>query len=280
MSILHLVVSAIKSVCLSMRFDWIKEHMSMDELKKIGVQLHKERNINDLIRRLDELNTVQNEKQIGNIINKKFEDYSKDLYYVEKAIRNVLRHKKADTQEKILYQTMGESIGVIKFLKELDNNIRNKQIFENKIVQLFESDDVKNIVDKIYIQPDIGLKQLISESHLTDKEIKQYLEILIDDGLVRKFHSEEGENYELTPRMADYYKKYINSQRDIIKKQNTWSKFEVQETSDVLYVSGYCNTYNGFDRIVSREVVAYGNVKRKNKTIGTETRAMVYRALR
>ena len=43
-----------------MRFDWIKEHMSMDELKKIGVQLHKERNINDLIRRLDELNTVQN----------------------------------------------------------------------------------------------------------------------------------------------------------------------------------------------------------------------------
>ena len=252
----------------------------MDELKKIGVQLHKERNINDLIRRLDELNTVQNEKQIGNIINKKFEDYSKDLYYVEKAIRNVLRHNKADTQEKILYQTMGESIGVIKFLKELDNNIRNKQIFENKIVQLFESDDVKNIVDKIYIQPDIGLKQLISESHLTDKEIKQYLEILIDDGLVRKFHSEEGENYELTPRMADYYKKYINSQRDIIKKQNTWSKFEVQETSDVLYVSGYCNTYNGFDRIVSREVVAYGNVKRKNKTIGTETRAMVYRALR
>ena len=131
----------------------------MDELKKIGVQLHKERNINDLIRRLDELNTVQNEKQIGNIINKNFEDYSKDLYYVEKAIRNVLRHRKADTQEKILYQTMGESIGVIKFLKELDNNIRNKQIFENKIVQLFESDDVKNIVDKIYIQPDIGLKQ-------------------------------------------------------------------------------------------------------------------------
>jgi len=263
-SILHLVVSAIKSVCLSMRFDWIKEHMSMDELKKIGVQLHKERNINDLIRRLDELNTVQNEKQIGNIINKKFEDYSKDLYYVEKAIRNVLRHKKADTQEKILYQTMGESIGVIKFLKELDNNIRNKQIFE----------------DKIYIQPDIGLKQLISESQLTDEEIKRYLEILIADGLVRKFHSKEGENYELTPRMAEYYKKYINSQRDIIKKQNTWSKFEVQETSDVLYVSGYCNTYNGLDRIVSREVVAYGNVKRKNRTIGTETRAMVYRALR
>ncbi len=280
MSILHLVVSAIKSVCLSMRFDWIKEHMSMDELKKIGVQLHKERNINDLIRRLDELNTVQNEKQIGNIINKKFEDYSKDLYYVEKAIRNVLRHKKADTQEKILYQTMGESIGVIKFLKELDNNIRNKQIFENKIVRLFESDDVKNIVDKIYIQPDIGLKQLISESQLTDEEIKRYLEILIADGLVRKFHSKEGENYELTPRMAEYYKKYINSQRDIIKKQNTWSKFEVQETSDVLYVSGYCNTYNGLDRIVSREVVAYGNVKRKNRTIGTETRAMVYRALR
>jgi len=279
-SILHLVVSAIKSVCLSMRFDWIKEHMSMDELKKIGVQLHKERNINDLIRRLDELNTVQNEKQIGNIINKKFEDYSKDLYYVEKAIRNVLRHKKADTQEKILYQTMGESIGVIKFLKELDNNIRNKQIFENKIVRLFESDDVKNIVDKIYIQPDIGLKQLISESQLTDEEIKRYLEILIADGLVRKFHSKEGENYELTPRMAEYYKKYINSQRDIIKKQNTWSKFEVQETSDVLYVSGYCNTYNGLDRIVSREVVAYGNVKRKNRTIGTETRAMVYRALR
>ena len=280
MSILHLVVSAIKSVCLSMRFDWIKEHMSMDEFKKIGVQLHKERNINDLIRRLDELNTVQNEKQIGNIINKKFEDYSKDLYYVEKAIRNVLRHKKADTQEKILYQTMGESIGVIKFLKELDNNIRNKQIFENKIVRLFESDDVKNIVDKIYIQPDIGLKQLISESQLTDEEIKRYLEILIADGLVRKFHSKEGENYELTPRMAEYYKKYINSQRDIIKKQNTWSKFEVQETSDVLYVSGYCNTYNGLDRIVSREVVAYGNVKRKNRTIGTETRAMVYRALR
>lgn len=280
MSIFHLVVNAIKSVCLSMRFDWIKEHMSMDELKKIGVQLHKERNINDLIRRLDELNTVQNEKQIGNIINKNFEDYSKDLYYVEKAIRNVLRHRKADTQEKILYQTMGESIGVIKFLKELDNNIRNKQIFENKIVQLFESNDVKNIVDKIYIQPDIGLKQLISESQLTDKEIKQYLEILIDDGLVRKFHSKEGENYELTPRMAEYYKKYINSQRDIIKKQNTWSKFEVQETSDVLYVSGYCNTYNGLDRIVSREVVAYGNVKRKNRTIGTETRAMVYRALR
>lgn len=280
MSIFYLVVNAIKSVCLSMRFDWIKEHMSMDELKKIGVQLHKERNINDLIRRLDELNTVQNEKQIGNIINKNFEDYSKDLYYVEKAIRNVLRHRKADTQEKILYQTMGESIGVIKFLKELDNNIRNKQIFENKIVQLFESDDVKNIVDKIYIQPDIGLKQLISESQLTDKEIKQYLEILIDDGLVRKFHSKEGENYELTPRMAEYYKKYINSQRDIIKKQNTWSKFEVQETSDVLYVSGYCNTYNGLDRIVSREVVAYGNVKRKNRTIGTETRAMVYRALR
>lgn len=252
----------------------------MDELKKIGVQLHKERNINDLIRRLDELNTVQNEKQIGNIINKKFEDYSKDLYYVEKAIRNVLRHKKADTQEKILYQTMGESIGVIKFLKELDNNIRNKQIFENKIVRLFESDDVKNIVDKIYIQPDIGLKQLMSESQLTDEEIKRYLEILIADGLVRKFHSKEGENYELTPRMAEYYKKYINSQRDIIKKQNTWSKFEVQETSDVLYVSGYCNTYNGLDRIVSREVVAYGNVKRKNRTIGTETRAMVYRALR
>ena len=280
MSIFHLVVSAIKSVCLSMRFDWIKEHMSMDELKKIGVQLHKERNINDLIRRLDELNTVQNEKQIGNIINKNFEDYSKDLYYVEKAIRNVLRHKKADTQEKILYQTMGESIGVIKFLKELDNNIRNKQIFENKIVRLFESDDVKNIVDKIYIQPDIGLKQLISESQLTDEEIKRYLEILIADGLVRKFHSKEGENYELTPRMAEYYKKYINSQRDIIKKQNTWSKFEVQETSDVLYVGGYCNTYNGLDRIVSREVVAYGNVKRKNRTIGTETRAMVYRALR
>ena len=208
-------------------------------------------------------------------------NYSKDLYYVkEKAIRNVLRHKKADTQEKILYQTMGESIGVIKFLKELDNNIRNKQIFENKIVRLFESDDVKNIVDKIYIQPDIGLKQLISESQLTDEEIKRYLEILIADGLVRKFHSKEGENYELTPRMAEYYKKYINSQRDIIKKQNTWSKFEVQETSDVLYVSGYCNTYNGLDRIVSREVVAYGNVKRKNRTIGTETRAMVYRALR
>ena len=60
----------------------------MDELKKIGVQLHKERNINDLIRRLDELNTVQNEKQIGNIINKKFEDYSKDLelYYQLKKI--------------------------------------------------------------------------------------------------------------------------------------------------------------------------------------------------
>ena len=66
----------------------------MDELKKIGVQLHKERNINDLIRRLDELNTVQNEKQIGNIINKKFEDYSKDLYYVEKAIRNAILKKK------------------------------------------------------------------------------------------------------------------------------------------------------------------------------------------
>lgn len=114
---------------------------------------------------------------------------------------------------------MGESIGVIKFLKELDNNIRNKQIFENKIVRLFESDDVKNIVDKIYIQPDIGLKQLISESQLTDEEIKRYLEILIADGLVRKFHSKEGENYELTPRMAEYYKKYINSQRDIIKKQ-------------------------------------------------------------
>lgn len=243
----------------------------MDELKRLGMQLSEEKNPQHLINKLYEFNMIQNDKQCQNIINKDMKVYSDDLYSAEKAIRNVLKQRKSDDEEKQFYLTLGESMGVIKFLKCLYNNIRYKQIFEHSIEKLLKYDDFRNLINIIYKYPNINQNELQKKLNLNREQIETNIDKLISNKIIVQYGGENDSNYELSPLMVEFYKKNLKQCNNTVSRINAWSKATKIESDDII-----ANMYSELNYIEVKEVARYGKNKINDRPVRSKTKKLVY----
>lgn len=246
----------------------------MDELDKVVLQIKKENDYDILKMNLEELLEIFTEEQVKNILNKDMEKYSNQLLRQEKIIRSILRHHKADSEEKVFYQTLGESIGIIKFLKILDNNIRRNQNFEKKIQKLFFESDIERIVQKIFYKPNISREQIENEIKLNKKETGKYLDELVSNDMILKYGIYPQNNYELTPLMAEFIHK--NTDYDSKVRKKTWINLIKKDTAidNLDHIE-----YNHYIIEKTREVGKYARSREENNAVRDRGKELVYSKL-
>lgn len=247
----------------------------MDDLKKIELELKQEKDKKNLEKMLQEFFVVYTEIQIDNMINKKTNKYSNDLFHAEKIFRSLLRRYETTDEEKVFYQILGENIGIIKFLKLLYNNFMHRQNFEKQVKPLLDEEDTKNIIEEIFNHPNISQKELEMEIDLSSIKINEYLECLINKGIVSRYGCKNKFSYELTPltvEMIEIYHKNFISQKDKLNKQTMFSKYKNFNTEENLI-----DTNSNIQSL--RKVKEYGRFKDENITVRRKKRELEYTKL-
>lgn len=181
----------------------------MNDFKNLASQIEELQNRAELVEKIEMINKYYSNYISHKLVERKLDEISGDMYEFEKFRRRLLQKYTFNDDLSRLYGAIGEANAISIMSKSIYNIMSVDDEFKRKTNNLIKRKYVKSIIEYVYAEPDIGHTQLCTKLNIKANFLTELMNNLIDSDIIVKYRDGKYSYYELTARMAEYYRREI-----------------------------------------------------------------------
>lgn len=195
----------------------------MNDFKNLASQIDELQNQAELVKNIEMINKYYSNYISHKLVDRKLDEISEDMYEFEKFRRKLLRMYKMNDDLSKLYSAIGATNSISMMSKNIYSIICVDEDFKRKTNNLLKRKYVKNIIEYVYDKPDIRHTQLCEKLNIKANFLTELMKNLIDGDIIVKYKDGKYSYYELTSRMAEYYRSELRVEYyRYAKLSDTW----------------------------------------------------------